>query len=603
MKTEIRLIVWDYPAADWDAIGHMLLPTHERIENLTIRSIYDPSLELPSHTTSRYIRTLSKIFGSLNSLPGLKYLEFDRPLEFSASQLQSLQLHPGVCVTSPVEVVGLVTNSEHIIHNRVSNSVVHERFDVCLAVAGTFPSLRTLNVADGDLHSEDELSILSTLGPFSHFTSLTFFQPYISIRLVQTSAYRLTYLSLRITSSWIENLLHHLGLIINLQHLALYIIAIPNPLAVASASYHAQVPSLQTLDLQIYGFYKDMILDVASPFSSLFVAFTILYPDSTAISISGISLRAPYVGSYVQSLSRVDSLSCRDAVDHLPYMRTIILPSLTKLSLDNPDILQHIRAPNLLCLEVFNMMNSSQFERLSFPYLLKLSIHLGWTPAFTYSLNPFKYPELKELTIDLGLQQHIWIRTALSHLTSITIMSDQLPAPQGSILCVELIYYPDSLPSLRELRLNDFVDWNILFFMLKRRNFGLVGIQRIDSFSLPFIPFQFRQYLSFLLGGGLYKAPPKPSLSLETTRRLVCDPEMPGCVRCLKYGCPSCFLTNTCEENISGNPKDIGSLFPDFADPPSAAPAEVTQWGVWLEAKRLLAEEEDLEEEAAKLKL
>ena len=86
------------------------------------------------------------------------------------------------------------------------------------------------------------------------------------------------------------------------------------------------------------------------------------------------------------------------------------------------------------------------------------------------------------------------------------------------------MYYPESCPFLRQIQLNDFVEWDILFLMLERRNFGLVGIQRIQTLTLPFVPFEYCQYLSCLLEGRLEPLE-KPS-SLEVTRDLIFDPNV-----------------------------------------------------------------------------
>ena len=89
------------------------------------------------------------------------------------------------------------------------------------------------------------------------------------------------------------------------------------------------------------------------------------------------------------------------------------------------------------------------------------------------------------------------------------------------------IYHPECCPSLREIHFGDFVEWDILFLMLERRNLGDKRIARIGQVTLPFVPYPFRGPLENVLNG---KCEKKPSeylpLSLEETREVLFESTM-----------------------------------------------------------------------------
>lgn len=65
------------------------------------------------------------------------------------------------------------------------------------------------------------------------------------------------------------------------------------------------------------------------------------------------------------------------------------------------------------------------------------------------------------------------------------------------------------------------MEWDILFLMLERRSTLTNDISRIQRVTLPFVPVEFRSYLSALLLGEK-RRPPRPiNLSLDATREVI----------------------------------------------------------------------------------
>jgi hypothetical protein len=141
----------------------------------------------------------------------------------------------------------------------------------------------------------------------------------------------------------------------------------------------------------------------------------------------------------------------------------------------------------------------------------------------SYTLNPLEYPVLYEL--DLGIHEALKPVDVLSFssLSSIRLTTEYFTNPEGNHLCTELLYNPEGCPSLQELHFQECLEWDILFLMLERRNFGLEGVKTIHTVTLPFIPFFIRQTLTLLLAGEKADRPVLESISLEVTREVLFD--------------------------------------------------------------------------------
>ncbi|KIM30100.1 hypothetical protein M408DRAFT_22509 [Serendipita vermifera MAFF 305830] len=372
----------------------------------------------------------------------------------------------------------------------VLNLTSYEDLNSCLVALGSFSSLRTLSMFNRGIKLQGDPPDLPPSNTFPRLVDLTYYQPYsITVgHLIHSVAHTLVRLRFDITVSDTEEIINLLGIITNLEELCLFIRPVPEPRTTEFVTRRTQIPSLQRLELQMRRFKGYIPSDGRHSLLRLFAALAILYPSVIHVSISGIPFKMPYVLSYIQTLSRIDSLSCEDDFDGLPYTCDITLPTLTMLSTDNPDILRHTKTPNLLRLNLWSVTSPLQLEGLYLRCLVRLSIRLSGNEPLTYSLDPSEYPALIELSVNVGWTPHVWVQTSLILLRKVTITSFLSPDPHGNILCVSLLYNPELLPSLQQVFLSDFVEWDLLFLMLKQRNFGLKGVQKIRSFTVPFIP-------------------------------------------------------------------------------------------------------------------
>jgi len=111
---------------------------------------------------------------------------------------------------------------------------------------------------------------------------------------------------------------------------------------------------------------------------------------------------------------------------------------------------------------------------------------------------------------------------SLPRLSTLSITSKTFMNPQGNLLCVQLIYNPEYCPVLQQIYFSDFIEWDILFLMLQRRNYGKVPVKKISRVAVPYVPAFLRQPLGCLLEGEPIDWGDLP-LSLEETRKEIVD--------------------------------------------------------------------------------
>jgi hypothetical protein len=177
-----------------------------------------------------------------------------------------------------------------------------------------------------------------------------------------------------------------------------------------------------------------------------------------------------------------------------------------------------------LYLILWDVKSSSHLNELSFLRLRKLEVH---TPAFsedfTLILDPKRYRALRELEMKLAGPRVTWYLTSLPKLVSINLSSVGMMLPHANRLLMALIYDSTVCPSLECIQLADFVEWDLLFLMLQRRNFGTKGVRPINRLVLPYISPGFQRSLYLLLEGKAPIIPEDLDISLVTTREMICD--------------------------------------------------------------------------------
>ncbi|KIM22590.1 hypothetical protein M408DRAFT_28572 [Serendipita vermifera MAFF 305830] len=219
----------------------------------------------------------------------------------------------------------------------------------------------------------------------------------------------------------------------------------------------------------------------------------------------------------------------------------LFLPTLQELEIHDFEYLQFIKASNLISLRMLEVKSSEHLQQFLPRRLQSLVIQTSPEHENTLELSPIVLPEIKRLSFVFHNVR--WTLTSLPVLTSIHLAYTSGMNFQGNMLCVKLIYHPEMCPSLREIDFGDFVEWDLLLIILKRRNLGRKDVARIEKISI-FVPFAFRQsLLDPLLGREQQNGPSNTALSLEETRELICDPSIPGCIECLRNIRPGCRET------------------------------------------------------------
>jgi hypothetical protein len=232
-----------------------------------------------------------------------------------------------------------------------------------------------------------------------------------------------------------------------------------------------------------------------------------------------------FASSYLQSLRDLKSLSLgfTDST-YNPVEGPINLQSLQYLKLEGPAYLDSLHVPNLLKLTLALPNIGVWPIHVCHPRIRSLAIkpHRNTRDFKVLSLN---CTDLRHLRLDDIPLQVTWEHLSLSNVVTITLASPfaGVVHPSSNLLCLTLLCNPEKFPSLQQLHFNTSIDWDILFLMLQRRNIGQNGVKRIDTVTLPFIPFDLQQPLARILAAESMELPPLESLSLEATREVTFD--------------------------------------------------------------------------------
>jgi hypothetical protein len=247
-------------------------------------------------------------------------------------------------------------------------------------------------------------------------------------------------------------------------------------------------------------------------------------PWPLSVSLYMASLKKLKYLVLIQSYNRSGSLpdNRNDAENDF-----ITLNYLERLEVRGKTLIHRLRTPNLLSLRLENMISSTDLQRLGVSHLRKLVIHpADPVKGESYVLNPSDFPVLSELDLGQYARLNPVDVLSFSSLRSIRLGTEYFTNPEGNHICTALLYYPTLCPSLQELHFEECLEWDLLFLMLERRNFGLEGVNRIHTVTLRYIPSFIYQTLTLLLAGEKEETPSLDSISLETTREVLFDPTM-----------------------------------------------------------------------------
>ena len=581
----IKLTIWDDPDVLLRDISSILLEHSSRIAHIVINT--DIRLIQTEEHNGRYVSLASRVLQYLEA-PTLVTLEFNGQIHVNDIGLNSLEIPSNARIKSRIRC-SMLQRGE--INKAFDDIITSTSIDQIIPAIGSL-ACSTLYLGDV-VPTQGTHSVTPILKKGSpRLRSLTYRQPYGDSvrRLLQLCGQQLSRLAIEIPVSVIMDIINILPSLVGLQQLILDISDWTNHQVTSRLPYPSTRYGLQNLILRSVKTERMSRYD-PGPFIELFAAFTAMYSGVTDVGLYGISDIIDFAGTFLQSLTNLESLAT-GRNESQPLYEPVPLSSLQRLSISVPTSLSSFRTPNLFYLSVRNVTSSTELAQLHLQQLRKLIIFAD-PELLELSLNPTEYPELRELTIfpsrpALG---ETWQLASFPRLTMISLGASRNNRWRGSRLCVELIYSPEMCPSLESVKFYDPVEWDLLFIMLERRNYRLKDVNKITTVVLPFVPFSFQASLDALLDGRPRSSEPSYlDLSMEAIREETCDPDMcetfvafvsilthfprAGCILCIMERRPKCLLLPRKGRNVTYK----HGLFCGLPNPPSTLPSEIRDW-------------------------
>ena len=268
----------------------------------------------------------------------------------------------------------------------------------------------------------------------------------------------------------------------------------------------------------------------------LFNTLSYLYPRVENLVLKARSW-PPCIPAYLKRLPALKSLCLElESPTTINHHTSINLPSLHALRIDGTSPSRFITAPNLLILTGYDVFITEGLASLNALDLHKLVVSFrrvcdadsDESTRYNIVLDPWAYPNLVELHLKLYGSIPRLQFSSFSQLIVIKLSSPRrVTNPIGIYLCLHFIYHPEHCPLLQELHSDRYLEWDLLFLMLERRNIGVTSAKQIHTVAFPFVPFALRSYLARLLAGeSIDQPPPSSSSSLEATREVIFDSNM-----------------------------------------------------------------------------
>jgi hypothetical protein len=520
----LKIVIWDDPGENMNEISFLLRPHSDRISALAYAG--NISFDAPS---SLCVSITSRIIGSLAHLPNLTDIDFGNSLLLERSQVRSLSLRQDTRITS-LTYMDIGEETDHLIH--LTNFATLYSIEKIIPVLQWLPSLTMLRFQGARLKPEMNGSqIIDPIPLLPRLETLSCSDIYCDNlhRVIQFAVPRLCSLSVHVPVSMISALFSALRSLFSLQELHLDIALAPTSHEVRPyPQYSTAIRSLHTMSVRVNYRTGNRVFNL-NELRKIFIAFEVIYPFAKNVTLEGtIGILRPAL-EYLQSLRSIQSLYLRTVesktADTTDFR--IFLPSLHKLWARAREVHGYFDVPNLLHLMLQGVKSSSRFNETSFLQLRKLEVH---TPAFpedfTLILDPKRYPALRELEMKLAGPRVTWNLTSFPKLMSINLSSVGMMLPHANRFFMALMYDSTVCPSLPYVQLADLVEWDLLFLMLQRRNFGTKGVKPINRLVLPFISPGFRRSLYLLLERKAPSIPEDLDISLVTTREMICDATM-----------------------------------------------------------------------------
>jgi hypothetical protein len=232
----------------------------------------------------------------------------------------------------------------------------------------------------------------------------------------------------------------------------------------------------------------------------------------------------------IQSLHKLRKFEFKGKLRQEPQPPVITKDTLEEVILSSETLLLHLYIPNAL--EIYVATTSEKATqtqlpsdfRLEAPKLRTLSLHADHRRIIHSKI----YPELKHLTWIDPRDGCAIIAKSFNSLTKISFDSTS-PRKECNDFCEMIMRFPASCPALETIEMRAYPEWDLLFFMLIRRNIDRPKDRsEISTLKLPGYPgVSLLVPITELLGGRFPKTMPSVSeLSLIAVDAPYFDPDV-----------------------------------------------------------------------------
>jgi hypothetical protein len=179
-----------------------------------------------------------------------------------------------------------------------------------------------------------------------------------------------------------------------------------------------------------------------------------------------------------------------------------ILSAVNSLNIDRVEFLSGIEFSGLLDLSISSLSTFRWPIGSTFMQLHSLDMKVAAEANISPKLDAENFPVLKELIITfIGPRTNLQFFN-LPSLVKLTILARSPTFSQGMYFCASLACQPWCCRLLEQINIQTFIEWDILYLLLKMRNFlNDPSVSRIKRIGLPIIPSNFHFLFSSLLAG------------------------------------------------------------------------------------------------------